>query len=320
MLASGLFAASLFAVPANVLPQDSIAQAPAPAPAVQTPVAGPPAPRPAAITPQDASSSDASVDPTAPPRSTFGRDLDAGKWEMAAIGGIVLIPRIYRAAQAGQPFHFHSEGWFGRDTYVLGMDKGLHAWKAYVITDVVQSAIARRTGDSRSAAITAGLFGMAVTTLAEAGDGFSKTTGFSYEDEVSQVVGIGLSIVRNTVPGLRDKLDFRLQLTPKFNGELSTTRGREANSKYLLALQLAGFPKLERSPLRFIELHLGYFARGFTDRERLRGDPLSRHGYVGIGFNIQQLFARHPSGTVERLGKGVFDYIQVPRTSVNADF
>lgn len=306
MFGSGLLAtASLFASPALVPDEaaPAVVKAQAPVPA------GPP---------ESAASPYEPADVRPPDRFSFGRDVHAARWEMAAIGGVVLIPRIYRAARASEPFHFHSEGWFGRDTYALGMDKPLHAWKAYVVTDVIQSVIARRTGEPRSAAVTAGLFGMALTTLAEMGDGFSRTTGFGYEDEVAQVAGIGVSVVRNMVPGLRDKIDFRLELTPKFNGELSDTRGRAANSRYLLALRLSGFERLERSPLRFAEIHLGYFARGFTDRERERGDPLRRHLFVGLGFDVQQLFARHPRSTVERLGKGVFDYIQLPHTSIDS--
>ena len=273
------------------------------------PVAGPPD----VIEP--AQSADAAGQPE---RSTFKRDVSAAKLEMAALSAIVLVPRVYRRAQGSDPFHFGSEGWFGRDTYALGMDKFLHGWKTYVYTDVIQSVIARRTGDSRSAAITAGIFGLGLTTLAEIGDGFSETTGFAYEDQVAHVAGAALSVTRNIVPGLRDKLDFRLQLTPKFDGSLGNTRGRAANSKYFLALQLAGCPKLERSPLRFAELHLGYYARGFSQPERDRGDPLRRRIFVGVGFNLQQLFRKQPRSAPERWIKGALDYIQVPYTALHS--
>lgn len=247
---------------------------------------------------------------------TFGAHLKKAKWEIGAVAAYITVPRIARRIKQSAPFHFHSEGWFGKSTYSLGMDKMLHAYKTYVITDVLQSVIARRTGDTRGAAITAGIVGAGLMTWAEVFDGFSTTTGFSYEDGLVHLAGAGVSVLRNTVPGLRDKVDFRLEFKPKFDGTMKDTRGRLAQSKYLIAVQLDGFKRFERSPLRFAELQFGYYARGFSAAERLAGDPLKRRLFVGVGFNVQALFSRKPKSSAERIARGAFDYIQVPYTAL----
>lgn len=243
--------------------------------------------------------------------SGFSRDVSAAGWEVGLASAYVLLPRIVRRADSSVGFSIRSEGLFGRDTKSLGMDKLLHGFKAYVLTDVLQAAIAHRTGDDRSAIITAGILGAGLSTIAEVLDGFSPT-GFNPEDAAVNIAGAGFSMLRNSVPALHDVLDFRLSLDPAFDGSLSTTEGRLDRSRYLLAFQPGGMPVFERTPLRFVELHLGYYASGFTAADRAAGEPLRRHVYVGIGFNVQALFSRRPARRVERIARDLFDYVQIP--------
>jgi hypothetical protein len=248
---------------------------------------------------------------------TFFRQTGKVGWELAGLTAAITATRFKDVTSGGSKFHVKDEGWFGKNTKSLGMDKMHHAWKTYVFTDVLQSIIANRTGDQRGAATTSAILGLGVMTYAELMDGFTKRTGFSNEDMAVHAFGAGLSLLRNTTPGLRDKIDFRMEIQPEgFTKNLSLV-DQLNDRKYLVAVQLSGFKKLERSPFRFVELHAGYYARGFTDSARARGEPLERHPYVGIGFNVQQLFAKKPKSRVETLAKGVFDYVQLPYTSLH---
>lgn len=294
---------------AAAMPYDSGAIAP-------SPVAQPGWTDPGLVPMQD-DGSDVAMQPgdTGYALSGFTRDISATGWEVAAATAYVLAPRFVRRAESSTGFTIRSEGLFGRDTKSLGMDKLLHGFKAYVLTDVLQAAIANRTGDDRSAIITAGLLGAGLSTVAELLDGFSPT-GFNPEDAAVNIAGVGFSVLRNAVPALHDVIDFRLSLRPVFDGTLSSTEGRLDRSRYLLAVQLSGLPALERSPLRFVELHLGYHASGFTSADRAAGEPLRRTVYVGIGFNVQALFARRPDRRIERVARDIFDYVQIPWAAV----
>jgi len=249
--------------------------------------------------------------------STFTNHVGKAGLEVGAIAAIITVPRIIRRANGSDGFHFKSEGWFGKTNYSLGMDKMHHAFKTYVIADVMQSVIARRTGDKKGAAITGGLLGLGFMTYAEVFDGFSETTGFSYEDGLIHFAGAGLSVLRNVVPGLRDKIDYRMEAAPSFKKADNYLGDPLYDRRYLIATQLAGFKGLERSPLRFVELQAGYYARGFSPQDRAMGAPIKRQLYVGLGFNVQQLFARKPKSKIERWVKGAFDYVQLPYTVIH---
>lgn len=70
--------------------------------------------------------------------------------------------------------------------------------------------------------------------------------------------------------------------------------------KYLFALKLSSFDDLRRTPLRFVELHAGYFARGYRDIDAQLGISRERHLYAGIGLNLNEILFSNPSvrGTV----------------------
>jgi len=262
---------------------------------------------------------------SAPPPETryslnsFGRDTGTVGWEVAAVVAAVTATRFKDITEGGGDFRFKSEGFFGRDTSSLGMDKLHHAWKTYVLADVLQGLIEKRTGNNRSAAYSAAAISLGVMTYAEILDGFTKRTGFSNEDFAIHFAGAGFALVRNAVPGLRQKLDFRTQINPAALGRDLRLTDQLAERRFLFAGQLSGWQRFEDTPWRFVELHAGYFGRGFSDAERARGAPLKRRLYVGVGFNVQQLFARKPRSFVGRVARGAFDYIQLPYTSITTD-
>jgi hypothetical protein len=249
----------------------------------------------------------------------FGRDLSKVGWETAGIAALMTATRIKDVTNGGAPFRFKNEGFFGRNTESLGMDKLHHGWKTYVIADVLQGLIEERTGERRNAAYSAAAISFGLLAYGEVLDGFTKRTGFSNEDMVAHAAGAGFALVRNAVPGLRQKLDFREQINPSGFGKDLRLVDQLGERKFLFAVQLSGWKRLENTPWRFVELHAGYYGRGFTDAQRARGDPLKRRLFVGIGFNVQALFARKPKGFVERVARGAFDYVQPPYVSINSD-
>ena len=136
---------------------------------------------------------------------------------------------------------------------------------------------------------------------------------------VANALGGGFSYLRRKIPGLREKVDFRMEYLPSGNVGGFHPITDYSGQKYLLALKFIGFEYTRDTPLRFLELHAGYYARGFTQAERNRHEPLRREPYVGIGINMGELLFGAPSvrdTKPGKFGRRVLEYVQVPYTYV----
>lgn len=205
-------------------------------------------------------------------------------------------------------FHFNDEGWFGMETGSMGMDKLGHAYTTYLFTEYLTQRILQESDDPRGAALTAAALSMGLQTYVEVFDGFSIDHGFSREDIIANMTGAVASILRSTIPGLAEKVDFRLEYIPSGDSYVSPVSDYYGQ-KYLLAVKLSGFEMFEDTPMRFLELQAGYYARGATRKERRR-EP-----YLGIAFNLQELFA-DSDWTSALIARRSLEYIQVPYTYI----
>jgi hypothetical protein len=169
------------------------------------------------------------------------------------------------------------------------------------------------------ASYNAALLAWGVMLGVEVFDGFSSDHGFSYEDLIFNFFGAGFSVMRNTVPGLREKLDFRIEYIPSGNVDGFHPFTDYSGQKYVLALKLAGFDRLGSTPLRFIELQGGYFARGFTEAEEERGESLRKVPYAAVGINLSELFfgkTKMGKTTFGRYSARFLEYVQIPYTYI----
>jgi len=189
-------------------------------------------------------------------------------------------------------FHFYREGWFGKNTAYGGIDKLGHAWSAHVMSDYITWRLQTLGYNKYEAAITAAVLSGVAFLGVEIGDGFSHY-GASYEDFIASAAGIGFSFLRNTVPGMAEKVDFRMQYIPTGHGD-TFGLGDYSGKKFLLAWKFAGFDAFKDGPLKYLELHTGYYTRGYYDWEQARGIPKSRSPYVGIGLNLAELLFSDP--------------------------
>jgi hypothetical protein len=257
-------------------------------------------------------------------------------WRFGGAAAAISIGGFTKWNWGNSSFRFNSEGWFGKDTASMGMDKLGHAYSAYVLTEFFSDGLEKKYPGDRSGLYTSAILSMGLMTYIEVFDGFSGDHGFSYEDLVVDAAGALFSVARRSVPGLRDKIDFRLLYVPSKstwralscfpephcdrNG--GTVRGPftdYSHQRYLLALKLSGFDKLERTPLRLLELHGGYYARGFTREEKDRGDPLRRRLFVGVGLNVGELLFPGRRRGIPGLAKWALQYLQVPYTAVHSN-
>lgn len=252
-------------------------------------------------------------------RLSMREQVDSVKWEMAGALGYMTALNIWKLTQRDlSGFQFVDEGYFGRNTTTLGVDKMVHAHNAYMLSELIGARIRAKTGTRRGTAVTGALLGSGLMLYSEFYDGFKG--GFSFQDLLFNSLGAGFSVLRTDTPGLEEKLDFRFLLIPTANIYEPKGEQHYRQLRHLLALKLAGFRELERTPLRLVELHLGYYGKGFTDEEEALGQPRQRKVFFGVGLNVSELlFGHRPRTRAARAASEALDYWQPPYTYVHAD-
>ena len=250
--------------------------------------------------------------------ASFGEDVKAIKWEVAGLFGYytaINASKIFREdAVAPQ---FIKEGWFGADTKNVGVDKLAHFYSTYLMSEIVYGRLKHKVGDAPGIEVTAAVIGSGALLWSEFFDSIEGDGGWSWEDVAMNTAGAGFSVLRNSVPGLEEKIDYRLMIEP--NSNIYTISGKEhfEQQRYFFALKPAGFKQLEETPLRFLEFHVGYHAKDFTDEDRLAGIQPKRHIFFGVGPNLSEIFFKRKKGKVARAADEVLDYFQLPYTAAH---
>lgn len=239
------------------------------------------------------------------------------KWEL---GGLLLGITGLGVSNwdwGSSDFHFGNEGWFGMDTGSGGMDKLGHAHSSYVISEFLQARLDKAGYSAGTSAAYAALFSGVLMTYVEIFDGFSGDHGFSWEDMAMNVGGIGLSYLRGVYPSVAEKFDFRLQYwkSARSNGfrPLSDYEGQ----RYFLVVKPAGFDLTRNTWLKYIELSLGYDAKGFARKWGYTQSDRHTALYAGVSFNLDEVLFKPLVNMLGRAGgwfSTALHYVQIPGT------
>lgn len=213
-------------------------------------------------------------------------------------------------------FHFKDEGWLDKDSRNVGMDKFAHAYGTYLLTEYLHGRIHRRANASEGDALTAAALASTLVLVGEISDGFEPDSGWSMNDVAMNLAGAGFSVLCNTVPGLKEKMSFKIEVVPNDNVYSFWGRRHFQQQRYMLSLKGAGFNELNHSPLRYLDLQVGYHASDFLLEDRLAGIEPRRHFFVGLGLNVGELFFRNSRSKFGRTAYTVLDYFQLPGTSI----
>jgi len=233
--------------------------------------------------------------------------LNVGSWAVIMAYGMAE----WDYNQTG--LHFKNEGWFGKDTSYGGSDKLGHAWSAYALSHLFSYLYRHWQYTDKEAHLYGALSSLGVNTFMEIADGFSPSQGFSYEDMMMNLLGSGMGYLLGAYPELGRKIDFRLEITPKFDHQDLKVGTNYDRHVYLVAIKADGFDFIENPYLKYLELHLGYGASDYAHYKEGQHDNRNRHIYAGIGFNVSKLLQKYVKTTV-------LDYIQIPYTSLRHDF
>lgn len=225
-------------------------------------------------------------------------------------------------------FRTVNEGWFGEDTGDGGADKLGHAFGSYVGTRTLSWLYEALLSD-RERALKLGLITtLGAYTAIEIIDGYSEQWRFSKEDMLANVAGATLGYLAETHPEWDEKLDFRLHYRrSSLNGDKAAwdPLSDYSGQIFLVAVKANGFESLRnRGVLRYLELAVGYNARGFEMLDGVRVGEPSRHLYFGVSLNLSQVlnstaFKNHRGGRAQRVTDRVLEFVQVPGTAAAVD-
>ena len=254
--------------------------------------------------------------------SQWKEDVSAISWETGSVvAGVTALGAYSWDWGSSKKFKFNPEGWFGDNTSSGGADKLGHAFSSYAMNNILIDRLVRKGRPVEQAALSAVLTTQAIMLYVEVFDGFAKDHGFAREDLAMNLLGSGLSYARAVNPNVHELVDFRLEYQPSgYKGfrPLSDYPGQ----KYVMALKLSGVDALRDTPLRFLELQTGYYARGFSKIERDAGMVRSRQHFVGVGVNLGEiLFGRRfeRESELRNAGRMFFEHIQMPNTAIRHD-
>ncbi|NUM89423.1 MAG: DUF2279 domain-containing protein [Bdellovibrionales bacterium] len=203
--------------------------------------------------------------------------------------------------------NFKNEGWFGHDTKYGGADKMGHLWSTYAFGDLLGYLYGSWGYDHEKAAQLSALSSWIFMGMMEVLDASSASHGFSYEDMTMNTIGALASYLFQTYPELDRKFDLRSEYKPKtWRGDIITDYEQ---LKYIAVLKLSGFDMVKDTFMKYFEIHVGYYTRGFDYKPK--HEDRTRNVYAGIGVNIPLLMGE---AGLKKTAK-VFEYIQIPFTS-----
>ena len=88
-----------------------------------------------------------------------------------------------------------------------------------------------------------------------------------------------------------------------------------------MALRLSGFEDLKETPLKYVELQLGYHAEGFKKDEEAYFPEKRTELYVGIGINLTEVFfkpvKKYTKNPLVDYADTFFRYYQAPGTYIS---
>ncbi|SFV52554.1 hypothetical protein MNB_SV-12-1604 [hydrothermal vent metagenome] len=213
-----------------------------------------------------------------------------------------------------EAYHWDNEGWFEKTTSNGGSDKLGHFYTNYLTTRIMSPIYEDWGYNKKESALYGSLTSILVSgILIEIGDGYSEH-GFSQNDFIADAFGALSGYLWYLNPSLAKKIDFRFEYNPfvdtGFKNQTDFTTDYE-RMKHLMAIKADGFEIFEDTPLKYFELHLGYYSRNFN-HDSLPLEGRERNIYIGLGVNLSKLF-RPTLGSYSTL----FNFVQVPYSYVD---
>ncbi len=247
------------------------------------------------------------------------------------ISSVALGTALYGATawwdDSSTTFKVRHEGWFDPDTPNGGADKLGHGYSFYVSTRLLKKGFEWAGHGSKQAAKLAGLTSAALSVGVEIMDGFTDKYGFSTEDVIMNLSGIGMGVFLESYPKWDELFDFRLKYWPSDDAKELKEYDPLADysgQTYLFIVKASGIPALRQNTFsRYLELAVGYGTRGYQPTDGTGRQETSRHLYYGISLNLSLLLNdivfNNKKSVYRDTTETVLEYLQMPGTSLLSD-
>ncbi|MCK5877798.1 MAG: DUF2279 domain-containing protein, partial [Candidatus Marithrix sp.] len=243
------------------------------------------------------------------------------------ISSVALGTALYGATawwdDSSTTFKIRHEGWFDADTPNGGADKLGHGYSFYVSTRLLKQGFEWAGHGSKQAAKLAGLTSAALSIGVEVMDGFTDKYGFSTEDVIMNLSGIGMGVFLESYPKWDELIDFRLKYWPSDDAKELKEYDPLADysgQTYLFVVKASGIPLLKKNMFsRYLELAVGYGTRGYQPTDGTGKQETSRHLYYGISINLSLLLKDKVFGKNTYGSSTILEYLQMPGTSLLSD-
>lgn len=246
------------------------------------------------------------------------------------ISSVVLGTTLYGATawweDSSSEFRVRHEDWFGADTPNGGADKVGHAYSFYVSTRLLRGGFEWAGHSRRKAAQLAGVTSAALSVGVEIMDGFTDKYGFSTEDMIMNLSGIGVGVLLDSYPQWDDLFDIRLHYLPSDDARRLNDYDPLADysgQTYLLITKASGVPLFRQQPfLRYLELAVGYGTRGYQPTDGTGTQLRERNFYYGLSLNLSLLlndwvFKKHKAKSrTQVVTETALEYLQMPGTAL----
>ncbi len=196
-----------------------------------------------------------------------------------------------------------TEHWFSDKSKDGGSDKCGHFYNSYMLSFWIAKACEEWGYTKKQALVRGYLSSLGLMTLMEIGDAYSSY-GFSNEDICMNILGATTGYIFYKYPNIDRKIDFRVEYQPTFDTADFLTDFKRM--KFLFTVKPEGFDFVKWEPLKYIELHAGYYVRGFADEEPAK----SRHYFFGAGINVSRILRKFSYNRIAH----VVECLQVPYT------
>ncbi len=241
------------------------------------------------------------------------------KYELGALTAGITYLGLKEWKWGSSSFRINDENWFGMNTGSGGADKLGHLYSSYAMAEFLTHRLNYKTEAMDYSAKYGAAYSWGMMLIVEIFDGMSKDHGFSYEDLIMNTTGIAASYLKNTVPWLKDKFDLRIEYLPSDGMKGFHPVTDYSGLKYIAALKFNGFDNLRNTPLKYLELHLGYYTRGFKDKDRDYFDKRQTKLYLGFGLNLEEFLFKKIKKQIGRPANYLntfFKYYQAPYTYI----
>ena len=215
-------------------------------------------------------------------------------------------------------FNLKTETYKGAHSINGAADKYGHLWGNYMGKRLF-TFLFRSTGSSGIRANIEGAILMDITSLGgELGDGISPNYGFDPYDVLFNQFGIIIAMILDYSPFLdrifAPKWEYwpssyqRKRFGDPSNWDIATDYSDE---KFILTTKLGGIPYLSLSPLRYFNIDVGYYSRGY--RPALLYNSRTRNVFLGVSVNFTIAFGDLlPVGYTSSTTQTFFNYYHPP--------